>query len=463
MAQAWQGANRVSFGRGRQALRQGAWAVLLAMPLLACGASGGAGGGGGTTGQTASGGSPGAGGHPGSGGVTGTGGVSTSGGSGGAVTTSGGSSGSGGALAGGGGVLGTGGKSEGMPGGGGGAPGTGGKSAGSGGQAGASHQGTGGAAGTAAGGSKGGGGKPGSGGSIGTGGSGAGSGGMGTGGVSPGSGGAGGGSVSTAALLIDLGNAFCTAARTCCTAANLPSTLDDCEARFPSRLADLAKVTAGIETVDNAALSACIAGYRSTATTCAFQPLDAACRGVFVGTKAEGVACGKGGMPWTSAGGECKVTGRVTECVWTGDVNVSTTTGTCHTAERGKAGDPCAVSCAKNEDCVFDVATSTTAPTAACLEEDGLYCKSDGTNSACTPIVATGGNCDYNSFACASTDYCDSLSSPSQCRTAATLGQACQTIQCAGNMSLECDVNGKCVDLGFAFDSTCGGTPPFPL
>jgi len=430
------------------------WGLLLAVPLLACSSNGGVPAAtGGNAGRVGAGsGGSGSGGHPGTGGVGAGGALGTGGASTGGAPGVGGAPGSGGLLGAGSG----------------GAPGSGGTLA-AGGNGGASHQATGGAAGAAAGGKKGGSGGKGMGGTMGTGGSGGGSGGAGggsagMGGAGPGSGGAGGGGPSTAALLTDLGDAFCTAARTCCTAANLPSTLDDCETKFQSRLSPLTKVSAGLETIDTTALSACIAGYRATASTCAFQPLEAACKGVFVGTKPEGAACGKGGMPWTSAQGECLITGRVSECVWTGDANLSTTTGICHTAARGKAGDPCAVSCQKNDDCAFDLLTSVGAPTAACLEEDGLYCASSGSQSVCAPIVATGGSCESDPSSCASTDYCDSSTTPAKCRTAATLGQSCGSgMQCANGMSLECGTSNKCVDLGFAYDLTCGGTPPFPL
>ena len=103
-----------------------------------------------------------------------------------------------------------------------------------------------------------------------------------------------------------------------------PTTLDDCEAKFESRIPALANVSKGIETIDNAALAACIAGYNEAAGTCAFSPLGIACKGVFLGTKSEGAACGVGGVPSSGGSGECKATGRATECVWTGDANVST-------------------------------------------------------------------------------------------------------------------------------------------
>jgi len=416
--------------------------------LVACSANSGGGAGTGGHAGIAGAGTGGAasvtGGHQGSGGI-GSGGTMGSGG----LSSSGGASDAGGA----GGLLGAGG-----------VPGTGGGLAAGGatpggGRGGGASLGTGGAGGgTNVG--------PGGSGQAGSSGRGGGAGGHGGGhgGTAAGGGSAGaGGASSTTALLTELGTAFCTAARTCCAAANLPSTLDDCETKFPSRLPGLEKVAAGTETIDATALSACIAGYRATATTCAFQPLQAACKGVFVGTKPEGAPCGRGGTPWTSAQGECLITGRVTECLWTGDANLSTTTGVCHTAARGVAGDPCALSCAKNDSCTFDLLTSVGYPTAACLEEDGLYCAS-GAQPVCAPIVATGGSCADDPFSCASTDYCDSSSSPARCRTAATLGQSCSSgVQCASDMSLACGTSNKCEDLGFAFDLTCGGTPPFPL
>ncbi|MEP6654472.1 MAG: hypothetical protein ABJA82_14010 [Myxococcales bacterium] len=274
-----------------------------------------------------------------------------------------------------------------------------------------------------------------------------------------------GGTVSTATLLVELGNAFCAAARTCCAAKSLPITLGDCEAQFASRLWGLPYYNKGTETIDNIALAACIAGYKQTAKTCAFQPLEVACKGVFVGTKAEGAACGKGGVPMTSGVGECKITGRVTQCLWTGDSNVATTAGVCQSAVHGKKGDPCATSCGKNERCTWDLLTSPGYPTAVCLEEDGLYCSSAVTPSVCATIVPTGGNCEAESLACASTDYCDHTTTPAKCRKAATLGQACPSSgpYCANGMSLFCGTTNKCEDLGFAYEMTCGGTPPFPL
>lgn len=301
------------------------------------------------------------------------------------------------------------------------------------------------------------------GGSGGSGIAGKGAGGSGTGGAATGG---AGGAVTTATLLVDLGKSFCAAARGCCVKKGLPAALDDCEAKFPSRLSGLAYVDKGTETIDNTALASCITGYQETSQTCAFQPLEAACKGVFVGTKNEGAACGKGGMPNVGGSGECKIVGRATVCLWTGNSNLATTTGVCLNPAHGKKGDPCASGCAKNESCIFDLFTSPGYPTVTCFEEDGLYCASGADSMTCAPIVPTGEDCGDDSQSCASTDYCDYTGSTPKCRTAATLGQSCSSSagpNCAGGMSLTCGTSNTCEDLGFAYETTCGGTPPFPL
>ena len=238
--------------------------------------------------------------------------------------------------------------------------------------------------------------------------------------------------------------------------------MSDCEAKFQSRLSALANVSKGAETIDNVALAACIAGYDEAATTCAFNPLEIACQGVFVGTKSEGAACGVGGVPSLAGSGECKATGRATECVWTGDANVSTTTGTCHTPAHAKKDDLCAATCAKNESCVFDLFTSPGYPTAVCFEDDGLYCDSSADPAVCATTPATGSSCADHPFSCGSADYCDETGTTPRCRTAATLGQACSSSGPDCGRSLICGTSHKCEDLGLAYDSTCSGTPPFP-
>jgi hypothetical protein len=426
------------------------------------------------------------GGSTGAGGLTGSGGVtanSDSGGAGGAPGGSGGTSGSGGeagqdgSAGQNGGTSGSGGQGAGTEAGAGGSGGNGGsRNFGGGGSGLGGRSGTGGSStdGSGTGGkstggwgdggsSVGGGGALGGGtGGIGTGGSntgGNGLGGSGTAGSSPG--GTGGSAGSTGASLVALANAFCAAARSCCAKGGLATTLTDCETMFPSRIAAVAFVNQGTETIDNTALESCIAGYNQTATTCAFNPLVSACKGVFVGTEAEGASCGVGGVPMISGSGECKASGGAELCVWTGDVNVSTASGICKTPARGKSGDPCATSCAINQDCTTDLIAAPGTPTTVCFEADGLYCTSSST-SVCAPIVAVGGSCAADSSSCTSTSYCDSSGTTPTCRAAGTLRQACGT---AGTMclsSLICGTDNKCDDPGFAFSSTCSGIPPYP-
>jgi hypothetical protein len=71
---------------------------------------------------------------------------------------------------------------------------------------------------------------------------------------------------------------------------------------------------------------------------------------------------------------------------------------------------------------------------------------------------------DFSFYACASEDYCDGTGASYKCRTGSTLGQSCASAgpDCVRDMSLVCGTSGKCEDLGFAYDMTCGGTPPFP-
>ncbi|HEY4185494.1 MAG TPA: hypothetical protein VGP07_10515 [Polyangia bacterium] len=394
---------------------------------------------------------------PGSGGAggPGTGGASTGGKSGGGgVSPTGGASGAAG-------MIGTGGTVPVATGGANGSGGAGGSGSGSG--TGGAGQ-TGGASGGAGSGGTGGGsgGHVGSGG-VGTGGNGSGGGATGGAGGTAAGGSAVGSGGAAAATIADLGGAFCAAARNCCAKSTYPTTLDDCETKFQSRLFGLANVGKGLETIDDTALAACVAGYKQSATTCAFNPLAIACQGVFRGTKAEGAACGVGGTPFTGGVSECKVTGTATECVWTGDANVSTTMGVCHTPPHGQAGDPCASTCASNDDCVFDLLTSPGYPTGVCFEADGLYCKSSVTPSVCVAIVAAGGSCADDSSSCPSSGYCDSSGAMPRCKTAGTLGQDCSSSGFECGSSLECGIDGKCDDLGLAYDSTCGGNPPFPL
>ena len=314
------------------------------------------------------------------------------------------------------------------------------------------------------------GGASGSGGTSGIAGSGGGTGGVAGSGGSGGRGGAGGsdGGVggsgtggSSGASLTALASAFCATARTCCAGSSFSTTLDDCEAKFQSRVPALAFVNKGTVTIDNTALAACIDGYNQVATTCTMSSLAAACKGVFVGTKAEGAPCGVGGVPMVVGVPECKSNGGAQECVWTGDSNDPTVTGVCRTPVHGKSGDSCASSCVSAQDCEFDLLTSSSSPTAVCFEDDGLYCNFATNPSTCTPIVGLAGSCATDPSSCGSTATCDSTTS--KCKAAATLGQSCSYT--GGDMCLSalvCNSAGKCAAPGLAYEGSCSGTPPYP-
>ena len=296
----------------------------------------------------------------------------------------------------------------------------------------------------------------GTGGHGGTGGNGTGGGG--TGGNGTGGTGTGG---SSGASLAALANAFCAAARSCCAKSTFPTTLDDCETAFPSRLATLPFVNKGTVTIDNTALAACIESYNQTATTCTINPVVTACKGVFVGKQVEGAPCGVGGIPMVSGISECNSGGGAEECVWTGNANDPTVTGVCHAPARGKAGDPCTTSCVSPQDfCTFDLLSSPSDPTAICFEEDNLYCSST-TPSTCAPIVAVGGSCAADPNSCVGSAVCDSTTL--KCKARATLGQSCSlagAFPCLN--TLVCTSAGKCAEPGFAYDGTCAGVPDYP-
>jgi hypothetical protein len=234
----------------------------------------------------------------------------------------------------------------------------------------------------------------------------------------------------------------------------------DCEAEFSARLKPLALVDKGTVIIDQTALAACIAAYNQTATACTVNNLAPACRGVFVGTKAEGEPCGYAGEPRTEGAHECKASGGPEMCVWGDELAVPGGTGTCHKAPHGKIGDPCFSSCASGDDWLSDPIHMTSVPT-VCFEDDGLYC-TQSSNAVCAPIVAKGGYCTVDS-ACASASFCDS--NTQTCMTAGTFGQSCAAngLQCS--QDLACDANNQCTEPVFSFDNDphlCSGWPTVP-
>ena len=374
--------------------------------------------GGGATGQ-GTGGVTAAGGETGTGGLTATGGIAGTGG----LTGIGGTSGTG-----------VGGASTN-----GGATGTGGLTGG------------GGTAGTGAGGATSTGGAPRTGGATGTGGL---TGGAGGGGGTGGMGGTGGGT--GAVMFQPLVNAFCTAAKNCCGRESYPAAdLADCESKFLSQLPNFPLVDKGTVIIDQNALAACVAAYNTAATACTITAVNAACKGVFVGTQAEGQPCG-GASRFGAV--ECKPVNGSATCYLQHNGSDDTNTGVCTSIPRGKTGDACSMTCLMNETCIVDMMGGAPPFPVTCFEEDGLYCSVAANPTVCKPILHIGDACTWDTFSCGSGNYCGWTTNA--CQVAGKTGESCLTGGCADD--LMCGTNDRCVEQSFASESICKGTPSVP-
>ena len=309
----------------------------------------------------------------------------------------------------------------------------------------------GGAAGTAAGGATSTGGKTATGGSTGTGGlTGGASGTGGTGGV----GGTGGG---TGAIMVQpLINAFCTAAKSCCGRESYPSAaLADRESKFPSRSQYVPLLDKGTVIIDQNALATCVAAYNTVATTCTITGLNAACKGVFVGTQAQGQPCGG-----TSRFGafECRPVNGSASCHLQASGSDPTNTGVCTSIPRGKSGDECSKTCLKNETCIVDMIGGSAPFPAFCFEEDGLYCSVVTSPAVCQPFLPIDHACVWDPNSCGPGNFCGWTSNT--CQAASKLGESCTDAVCAEELT--CGTSNTCEASPFAAESICKGTPFVP-
>ena len=273
-----------------------------------------------------------------------------------------------------------------------------------------------------------------------------------TGGKTGTGGGTGGG---TAAIVFQpLIKAFCTAAKNCCSRQSYPAAdLADCESKFPSRLQIYPLVDKGTVIIDENALAACVAAYKTAATTCTINAVKAACKGVSVGTQTEGQPCGG-----TSAFGayECKPSNGSASCYRPQSDPASA--GVCTGIPRGKSGDACSRTCFKNETCIVDMVGGSPPFPVTCFEEDGLYCSVTANPTACKPILPIGGACTWDPHSCGVGNYCGWLTNV--CQPAGKLGEPCAEAACADE--LVCGTNETCVEQPFDSDSICKGTPSVP-
>lgn len=234
--------------------------------------------------------------------------------------------------------------------------------------------------------------------------------------------------------------AFCSAARACCSTDATPVALGDCEDAFVSQSDNVALVAGGKAVVDQRALARCVAAYEKARTSCLQDEVLAACHGVLLGTVAEDGAC--------TDVLECdRSTGpKVCLKIQGSGKNL----GVCKTPPRGVSGDPCAQSCEVGSYC----SSTTSSPTASvpitlCYEEDGLYCE---IGEACTPIVNHGEDCTWDE-ACGSDGFCDST-----CVPLGGTGDACQ-FNFGCDAGLAC-ISGYCSPEPFASSQACLGYPP---
>jgi hypothetical protein len=311
--------------------------------------------------------------------------------------------------------------------------------------------GRGGTAGTAAGGATSTGGKTGTGGATGTGGLTGGAGGKsGTGGI----GGTGGGTGAT--MFQPLINAFCATAKNCCGRESYSATdLADCEFKFLSRLQNYPLVDKGTVIVDQNALTACVAAYNTAATACTTTAVNAACKGVFVGTQAEGQPCG-GSSKFGAF--ECKPVNGSATCYWEPSDGGPRNAGVCVGIPRGKSGDACSRTCGKNGSCIVDMIGGAPPFPVACFEEDGLYCSVTTNPAVCKPTLPIDHACTWDPGSCGNGNYCGWTSNT--CLAASKLGESCMNAACVND--LMCGTNNRCVELPFASEQICKGIPSVP-
>ena len=203
--------------------------------------------------------------------------------------------------------------------------------------------------------------------------------------------------------------------------------------------------------------------YEKLANSCDYKDIETACNGVFAPAQDENKPCGKGGIPGIMGAAACRSTGGPEVCQWIGDSSDPNTTGSCHPIAHGTVGDHCIATCQSGQSCSGDEYTSAQDTSVTwCFESDGLYCSPLGnTPYRCVPLTPAGSSCAADTQSCGSLNYCDSKSI---CRTGATIGQSCISVQC--QPSLTCGSDNTCAAWTYAFanaDFTCKSIPPSPL
>jgi hypothetical protein len=251
-----------------------------------------------------------------------------------------------------------------------------------------------------------------------------------------------GGAIELPEELSLLVSAFCATARTCCEAAGEPpGALVACEDVAAGRVSTFGMVIDGTVTLNMNALTACIDAYEAAEESCAMAGVEAACHGVFEGTRADGEPC--------SDAFECDRSAGPKICEIIQEGNTEPYVGSCVDPPRGTSGTPCAASCEIGANCsTTSISSQGGFPSALCWEEDGLFCP---LGEACASIVEDGIECSYDQ-ACGSDGICQG-----SCETLLEVGADCSFgPACASSV---CE-NAKCVVKPFANYDTCIGHMP---
>jgi hypothetical protein len=231
-------------------------------------------------------------------------------------------------------------------------------------------------------------------------------------------------------------DAYCAAARACCTRDAMPMQLANCEdlvmSRFPAK-----SIANGATRIDADALALCRAAYETAVTSCEATPVIEACRNVLIGThRAE--------EPCTLGAQECELIAGQGTCLLPSSDEQE---GVCKYPAHGKAGDPCMTTCHEGQRCLVTREGPSNTVLTMCFESDGVFCDFSKDVALCAPMVDEGATCPFDD-ACGSTSHCAGT-----CRPAAELGEDCEA-DCRRDLTC---VNGKCEGLPFANGSICIG------
>ena len=236
-------------------------------------------------------------------------------------------------------------------------------------------------------------------------------------------------------------DAFCEAARACCTAAGM-SGPPDCEAQVPLQFDNYALAGEGRLHVDATRRAACEAALEAVKTSCVLVGILEKCSVIWGGTQQEGEPCDDVSQCDSSAG--------PVFCVRNLEVVTQSDPGVCRAPPRGEIDDPCSQSCVAGSSCLTNYSGYGADPVLTlCHEEDGLVCHWESDSGSCVPIVETGAECNWGPD-CRSSDYCDST-----CKPRADIGDACTSAQHC-KTDLLC-INGLCAPAPFATSELCGG------